>query len=253
MAAVPLIELQDVHTSFGSKLVLRGLSLRVEPGETFVLLGRSGTGKSVTLKTIVGLIPPDRGRVRVGEVEITTAGRQALAAVRRQVAYLFQSGALVNWLTVRENVALPLVERREEPKDAIHRRVEETLKTFELIEAADQYPDRISGGMRKRAALCRVLVQEPAVILYDEPTAGLDPIISRTVAEEIRRAQEGERSALVVTHDLDLAFAVADRIGLHHEGRLIEAAEPEAFKASRHPAVREFLDAQTANSRGAPA
>jgi len=253
VAAVPLIELQDVHKSFGSKLVLRGLSLRVEPGETFVLLGRSGTGKSVTLKTIVGLIPPDRGRVRVGEVEITTAGRQALAAVRRQVAYLFQSGALVNWLTVRENVALPLVERREEPKDAIHRRVEETLKTFELIEAADQYPDRISGGMRKRAALCRVLVQEPAVILYDEPTAGLDPIISRTVADEIRRAQEGERSALVVTHDLDLAFAVADRIGLHHEGRLIEAAEPEAFKASRHPAVREFLDAQTANSRGAPA
>ena len=253
MAAVPLIELQDVHKSFGSKHVLRGLSLRVEPGETFVLLGRSGTGKSVTLKTIVGLIPPDRGRVRVGEVEITTAGRQALAAVRRQVAYLFQSGALVNWLTVRENVALPLVERREEPKDAIHRRVEESLKTFELLEAADQYPDRISGGMRKRAALCRVLVQEPAVILYDEPTAGLDPIISRTVAEEIRRAQEGERSALVVTHDLDLAFAVADRIGLHHEGRLIEAAEPEAFKASRHPAVREFLDAQTANSRGAPA
>jgi len=253
VAAVPLIELQDVHKSFGSKHVLRGLSLRVEPGETFVLLGRSGTGKSVTLKTIVGLIPPDRGRVRVGEVEITTAGRQALAAVRRQVAYLFQSGALVNWLTVRENVALPLVERREEPKDAIHRRVEETLKTFELIEAADQYPDRISGGMRKRAALCRVLVQEPAVILYDEPTAGLDPIISRTVADEIRRAQEGERSALVVTHDLDLAFAVADRIGLHHEGRLIEAAEPEAFKASRHPAVREFLDAQTANSRGAPA
>ena len=253
MAAVPLIELQDVHKSFGSKHVLRGLSLRVEPGETFVLLGRSGTGKSVTLKTIVGLIPPDRGRVRVGEVEITTAGRQALAAVRRQVAYLFQSGALVNWLTVRENVALPLVERREEPKDAIHRRVEESLKTFELLEAADQYPDRISGGMRKRAALCRVLVQEPAVILYDEPTAGLDPIISRTVADEIRRAQEGERSALVVTHDLDLAFAVADRIGLHHEGRLIEAAEPEAFKASRHPAVREFLDAQTANSRGAPA
>jgi phospholipid/cholesterol/gamma-HCH transport system ATP-binding protein len=253
VAAVPLIELQDVHKSFGSKHVLRGLSLRVEPGETFVLLGRSGTGKSVTLKTIVGLIPPDRGRVRVGEVEITTAGRQALAAVRRQVAYLFQSGALVNWLTVRENVALPLVERREEPKDAIHRRVEESLKTFELLEAADQYPDRISGGMRKRAALCRVLVQEPAVILYDEPTAGLDPIISRTVADEIRRAQEGERSALVVTHDLDLAFAVADRIGLHHEGRLIEAAEPEAFKASRHPAVREFLDAQTANSRGAPA
>jgi phospholipid/cholesterol/gamma-HCH transport system ATP-binding protein len=253
VAAVPLIELQDVHKSFGSKHVLRGFSLRVEPGETFVLLGRSGSGKSVTLKTIVGLIRPDSGRVRVGEVEVSTAGREALAAVRRQVAYLFQSGALVNWLTVRENVELPLVERRELSKDEIHRRVGETLKTFELVESADQYPDRISGGMRKRAALCRVLVQEPAVILYDEPTAGLDPIISRTVADEIRRAQEGERSALVVTHDLDLAFAVADRIALHHEGRLIEAAEPQAFKASRNPAVREFLDAQTANARGAPA
>jgi phospholipid/cholesterol/gamma-HCH transport system ATP-binding protein len=207
----------------------------------------------VTLKTIVGLILPDSGRVRVGEVEVTTAGREALARVRRQVAYLFQSGALVNWLTVRENVALPLVERRDSSKDEIRRRVEESLKTLELLEAADQYPDRISGGMRKRAALCRVLVQEPAVILYDEPTAGLDPIISRTVADEIRRAQEGERSALVVTHDLDLAFAVADRIALHHEGLLIEAAEPAAFKASRHPAVREFLDAQTASSRGAPA
>ena len=253
MAAVPLIELRDVHKSFGSKHVLRGFSLRVEPGETFVLLGRSGTGKSVTLKTIVGLILPDSGSVRVGEVEVTTANREALAGVRRQVAYLFQSGALVNWLTVRENVALPLVEHRAGTKDEIRRRVDETLKTFELLEAADQYPDRISGGMRKRAALCRVLVQEPAVILYDEPTAGLDPIISRTVAEEIRRAQEGERSALVVTHDLDLAFAVADRIALHHEGRLIEAAEPAAFKASRNPAVREFLDAQHANSRGAPA
>jgi phospholipid/cholesterol/gamma-HCH transport system ATP-binding protein len=250
VADVPLIELQDVHKSFGPKQVLRGFSLRVEPGETLVMLGRSGTGKSVTLKTIVGLIRPDGGRVRVGEVDVARAGREALSAVRRQVAYLFQTGALVNWLTVRENVALPLVERRQLGKDEIRQRVEQTLQTLSLLEAADQYPDRISGGMRKRAALCRVLVQEPAVILYDEPTAGLDPILSRTVAEEIGKAQVGERSALVVTHDLDLAFAVADRIALHHEGRLIEAAAPDAFKASRHPAVREFLDAQHAPLRG---
>jgi phospholipid/cholesterol/gamma-HCH transport system ATP-binding protein len=189
----------------------------------------------------------------VGEVDVPRADRRGLSDVRRQVAYLFQTGALVNWLTVRENVALPLVERRELSNDKIRQRVEQTLKTFGLLESADQYPDRISGGMRKRAALCRVLVQEPAVILYDEPTAGLDPILSRTVADEIVKAQLGERSALVVTHDLDLAFAVADRIALHHEGRLIEAADPDSFKASRHPAVREFLDAQHAPSRGEPA
>lgn len=253
MADVPLIELQDVHKSFGEKHVLRGFSLRVEPGETLVMLGRSGTGKSVTLKIIVGLLRPDRGRVRVGDVDVPRADRRALSDVRRTVAYLFQTGALVNWLTVRENVSLPLVERRELSPDAIRGRVEQSLKTFGLLESADQYPDRISGGMRKRAALSRVLVQEPAVILYDEPTAGLDPILSRTVADEISKTQIGERSALVVTHDLDLAFAVGDRIALHHEGRLIEAADPDSFKASRHPAVREFLDAQHAPSRGAPA
>ena len=250
MAAVPLIELQEVHKSFGAKQVLRGTSLRVEPGETLVVLGRSGSGKSVTLKTIVGLLRPDSGKVRVGEVDVTRADRQALSDVRRKVAYVFQTGALVNWLTVRENVSLPLVERREQSRDEIRGRVEQTLTTFELLEAADQYPDRISGGMRKRAALCRVLVQEPAVILYDEPTAGLDPILSHTVADEIIRAQAGARSALVVTHALDLAFAVGDRIALHHEGRLIEAADPQTFQSSRHPAVREFLDARHAPLRG---
>jgi phospholipid/cholesterol/gamma-HCH transport system ATP-binding protein len=253
VADVPLIELQDVHKSFGAKHVLRGFSLRLEPGETLVMLGRSGTGKSVTLKIIVGLLRPDRGGVRVGNVDVPRADRRALSEVRRRVAYLFQTGALVNWLTVRDNVGLPLVEQRELSKDAIRRRVDETLKTFGLLESADQFPDRISGGMRKRAALCRVLVQEPAVILYDEPTAGLDPILSRTVADEIVKTQSGARSALVVTHDLDLAFAVADRIALHHEGCLIESADPEAFKASRHPAVREFLDAPHAPSRGVSA
>ena len=242
-----------MRKAFGEKRVLRGLSLRVEPGETLVMLGRSGTGKSVTLKTIVGLLRPDSGHVRVGEVDVARASREALSEVRRRVAYVFQTGALVNWLTVRQNVSLPLIERRELGKAEIRQRVDQTLKTFELSEAGDQYPDRISGGMRKRAALCRVLVQEPAVILYDEPTAGLDPISSRTVAEEIRRAQAGERSALVVTHDLDLAFAVADRVALHHEGTLIESATPEAFKASTNPIVRQFLDAFAAPPRGAPA
>jgi phospholipid/cholesterol/gamma-HCH transport system ATP-binding protein len=248
-----VIALSDIYKSFGEKRVLRGLSLEVADGETLVVLGRSGTGKSVTLKTIVGLIRPDRGGVRVDDVDLGAADLPTLRRVRRDVAYLFQTGALINWLTVRENVALPLVERREHGSREIHEKVERTLAALDLTEAGDQYPDRISGGMRKRAALCRVLIQEPRKILYDEPTAGLDPILARTVGQLIRDVQaDKDRSALVVTHDLELAFAVADRIGLHHDGRLVEVGTPDAFRKSRHPVVRAFLDGGTAPSTGDP-
>jgi len=187
----------------------------------------------------------------VDDVDVGTAPRAALAKVRREVAYLFQTGALVNWMTVRDNIALPLVERRELKQPAIRARVDETLSSLDLLEAAEQFPAQISGGMRKRAALCRVLVQQPRAILYDEPTAGLDPILSRTVAELIRDVQSsGDRTALVVTHDLELAFSVADRIGLHHEGQLVEVGTPDEFRQSQHPVVRAFLDGSEAHQQG---
>lgn len=246
-----MIELRDIHLSFGSKAVLRGLNLEVAAGETLVMLGRSGTGKSVTLKMIVGLLRPDRGSVMVDDVNVATAPRVALRKVRRDVAYLFQTGALVNWMTVRDNVSLPLIERRELSKSAIRQRVDESLTSLDLLEAAEQFPAEISGGMRKRAALCRVLVQQPRAILYDEPTAGLDPILARTVAELIREVQSaGDRTALVVTHDLELAFAVADRIGLHNEGQLVEVGTPDEFRQSQHPVVRAFLDGSEAHQQG---
>jgi phospholipid/cholesterol/gamma-HCH transport system ATP-binding protein len=238
-----VIELQDVHKSFGSNHVLRGLSLSVDKGETLVMLGRSGTGKSVTLKIVDGLLRPDSGTVKVDDVDVTHAGLDELRAVRRKVAFLFQTGALVNWMTVRENVALPLVEQRQLKAKEIDAKVDEALQALEMTKAAEQLPDAISGGMKKRAALCRVLVQNPDAVLYDEPTAGLDPILSRTVAGLIRKVQTGgQRAALVVTHDLDLAFAVADRIGLHHQGQLVEVGTPEQFRESQHPVVRAFLD-----------
>jgi phospholipid/cholesterol/gamma-HCH transport system ATP-binding protein len=238
-----VIELRDVHKSFGDNHVLRGLSLRVDEGETLVVLGRSGSGKSVTLKIIVGLLEPDSGSVRVNDVDIVNADREALREVRRGVAFLFQTGALVNWMTVRENVALPLVEERKQKREEIDKRVDEALKSLGMAAAADQLPENISGGMRKRAALCRVLVQDPQAVLYDEPTAGLDPILGRTVAAQIHDEHEHrKRAALVVTHDLELAFTVADRIGLHHEGQLVEVGTPEEFRRSRHPVVRAFLD-----------
>jgi phospholipid/cholesterol/gamma-HCH transport system ATP-binding protein len=238
-----MIELVGVHKAFGEHQVLRGLDLAVQPGETLVVLGRSGTGKSVTLKHVVGLLRPDSGKVTVDDVDVTTAGTSQLAQIRRDVAYLFQTGALVNWLNVRDNVALPLVERREQSRAQIDDRVDTALASLDLTGTEDRMPGEISGGMRKRVALARVLVQEPRAVLYDEPTAGLDPIMSRTVGDLINQVQApGDRTAIVVTHDLELAFAVGTRIGLHHEGRLVELAEPDAFRQSRHPVIRSFLD-----------
>jgi len=242
-----MIELTGVSKAFDGHSVLRGLDLTVAAGETVVILGRSGTGKSVTLKHIVGLIPPDEGSIRVDGREVVGANRQALRTIRKQVAYLFQNGALVNWMSVRDNVALPLVEHAELPPAEISQRVDETLEKLDMLSAAARYPGEISGGMRKRAALCRVLVAEPRAILYDEPTAGLDPIMARIVAGLIERvgAEHPERSAVVVTHDLELAFAVADRIGLHHDGRITVIDTPDRFRDSDHPVIRAFLDGRT--------
>lgn len=247
-----MIELRGVHKAFGEQRVLAGLDLSVEPGETLVILGRSGTGKSVTLKHVVGLLRPDSGSVQVDGIDVAAARGEALRRVRTLVAYLFQTGALVNWMSVRDNVALPLVERREQPRRAIQEQVDQALESLDMLHAADKLPGEISGGMRKRAALARVLVQRPRAILYDEPTAGLDPLMARTVAQLILGVQaEAERSAVVVTHDLELAFSVATRIGLHHDGRLVELADPETFRRSDHPVIRAFLDGGS-DPTGAP-
>lgn len=245
-----MIELHDVHKTFGSNAVLKGLSMRVEEGETLVILGRSGTGKSVTLKHIVGLIRPDKGRILVDGRDVVGADRRGIESIRNDVAYLFQSGALVNWMTVRDNVALPLVERRDVPKREIRERVDESLASLGMLEAAERMPADISGGMRKRAALARVLVQGPRAILYDEPTAGLDPIMARTVGELINDVQSGgKRAAIVVTHDLELAFTVATHLALHHEGQLVELAPPDEFAKSQHPVIRSFLEGTAQESR----
>ena len=248
-----MIELIDVHKSFGEQHVLRGMSFTLEQGQTLVVLGRSGTGKSVTLKHIVGLLHPDSGKILVNGIDVASADAEGLREIRRQVAYLFQTGALVNWLSVRDNVALPLVERRDMPADEIRERVDESLGSLDMLQHADKMPANISGGMRKRAALARVLVQEPDAILYDEPTAGLDPIMGRTVGRLIQEVQaSGERAAIVVTHDMDLAFQVATEIALHYEGRLVERAPPDVFEKSTHPVIREFLQTRDRPGKASP-
>jgi phospholipid/cholesterol/gamma-HCH transport system ATP-binding protein len=237
-----MIELDNITKRFGSQTVLDGYTLKVEKGETFVILGRSGIGKSVTLKHIVGILKPDSGRVMVDGEDITNADAKTLFRIRRKVAYLFQSAALINWLTVGENVELPLREHTHLPRPEVRERATAALEGLEMAGAYDKMPADISGGMKKRAALARVLVMNPEIILYDEPTAGLDPIMKKNIGRLIRDVQEKHGvTSIVVTHDLASAFEVGDRVGVHHGGRIIETGTPEEIQGSGNPLVVAFL------------
>lgn len=240
-----MIRIEHVSKSFAGRKVLIDYNLEVKTGETFVIMGPSGAGKSVTLKHIVGLIQPDSGKVMVGDIDVTTADRETLRMARSDIGYMFQNGALLNWMTVGENVSLPLREDRSRKRtdEEIRKLVFEKLSHVNMTSELHKYPAEISGGMRKRAALARVLVQNPKILLYDEPTAGLDPRMSATIGNLITDVQQRFGvTTLVVTHDLKLAFDVADRIGFMHLGRLLEIDAPENLRRSRNPIVRDFLE-----------
>jgi len=242
-----VIQLENINKAFGSRRVLINYDLEVKEGETFVIMGPSGIGKSVTLKHMVGLLRPDSGTVVINGHEVSTASRSELLRMRREIGYLFQSGALLNWMSVGDNVALPLRESRERrhrlKADEIERRVIEELATVNMASERDKFPAEISGGMRKRAALARVLVTGPKIILYDEPTAGLDPRMSSTISNLITSVQSRFGvTSVVVTHDLSHAYEVGDRIGMMHLGRLIEIGTPEEIRRTRNPVVRDFIE-----------
>lgn len=246
-----LLQLIELHKSFGEMNILNGMNLKVRRGETFVILGPSGIGKSVTLKLIVGLLTPDSGHVQVGKVNVTEAGHAELDEVRSRIGYLFQSGALINWLTVAENVALSLTEHTSLRPHEVDRRVDEYLSKVKMLHAKYQMPGELSGGQKRRVALARVLAGTPSLILYDEPTAGLDPIITRTITELIREVQADLGvTSILVTHDLPCAFEAGDRIGMVHQGRLIEVADIPSFRQSEHPVVRDFLRGGPGGSKG---
>ena len=237
-----MIRLENIHKSFGRQKILDGYTLHVVKGETFVVLGRSGTGKSVTLKHIVGILKPNTGRVIIEGEDITRAGGKTLFRIRRKVAYLFQSAALINWLSVGSNVELPLREHTSLSGKEIRKQAMAALEGLEMGDAFNKMPAEISGGMKKRAALARVLVMQPDIILYDEPTAGLDPIMTTNISRMIRDVQKKHGvTSIVVTHDLECAFHVGDRIGMHHEGRIRETGTPEEIRKSRNPIVKAFL------------
>lgn len=237
-----MIELVNVRKSFNGKMVLDGVSLSLDRGETFVIIGMSGTGKTVTLKHIAGLLDPDEGEVRIGGVAMNGATEQVRESLRKKMGIVFQSGALINWLSVFDNVALPLVERRRHTAGEIETIVDEKLHLLGLTGAKYKMPAELSGGMKKRVCLARVLVRSPEIILYDEPTAGLDPVMSRTINNLIKQMKSDfQVTSMVVTHDMHSAYDIADRIALLYNGAIIQCDVPEKIKDSDNPIVRQFV------------
>jgi len=240
----PFVEFHDLYKSYGPKQVLRGASLEVYRGEVLVILGGSGTGKSVTLRHMLGLESPDSGRVIVEEEDITDLPEEELYRVRKKFGMLFQSGALFDSMTVFENVAFPLREHTEMSEDEITRAVREKLELVNLPGSEHLMPVDLSGGMRKRVGLARSIVLDPKVILYDEPTTGLDPITAQTINELIVDLQAKLNvTSVVVTHDIHSAFSVGDRIAFLHQGVFEWIGSMDAARDADNSRLRDFLKA----------
>ena len=241
-----MIELIDVHKSFNNKQVLSGVSFKVKKGETFVIIGRSGTGKTVTLRHIAGLIEPDSGEVLIEDTRMDHAPNRVKDKLRQKMGVLFQSGALINWMTVRDNVALPLEEFKLLPEDEIEEVVADRLRILQ-IDAGDKFPAEISGGMKKRAGLARALVRNPEIILYDEPTSGLDPVMSSMINKLIRETQQAyDVTSVVVSHDMRSAYEIGDRIAMLHNGTIVQCDTPDGIRYSTNPIVKQFIEGNLA-------
>ena len=234
------LQVRGLRKSFGGQEVLKGIDLEVRPGEIFVIMGPSGSGKSVLLKHLIGLEVPDAGEILINGESVEPAE----IAAKYRMALVFQSGALLNSLTVGENVGLYLTEHRLKSPEEIEKIVTEKLEAVGLADAVDKMPGELSGGMKKRAAIARALVIEPQLILYDEPTSELDPLSAVVIGEEILELKKQIRvTSIVVSHDRDLAFGVADRIAIINEGRIITIGTPDEVKRFNDPLVQKFLHA----------
>ncbi|HEX8913389.1 MAG TPA: ABC transporter ATP-binding protein [Humisphaera sp.] len=239
---MPLIDLRNLHKRFGKLVVLDGVSLAIPEGQSLVIVGASGTGKSVLLKHIVGLLKPDAGEVWFDGHRIDTLGEREMDAVRKQVGFLFQMGALFDSFNVEDNVAFPLREHTAKPPAEISRIVDERLRMVGLPETRKKMPAELSGGQRKRIALARAIALEPRLILYDEPTTGLDPIRSDVINELILKLQRELRvTSITVTHDMHSAFKVADRIVMLQKGKIIFDGTPKEMEQTDDPRIRSFV------------
>lgn len=244
LTQAPLIELTGIHKAFGSQRIYHDLALRVQRGETLALLGGSGSGKSVLLKLLIGLVKPDAGSVRFDGKELAALDEDALLPIRRRISMLFQSGALFDSISVGENIAYPMREHLTLSEKEIAARVAEKLQLVGLPGIEAMRPAELSGGMRKRVAIARAIAADPEVLLYDEPTTGLDPINARRINELILAIQRDLHvTSLVVTHDLASAFMVSDRMAMLSDRRIIATLPSEEFRRSEEPAIRDFVTA----------
>ncbi len=238
-----MIEVFDLKKAFGASPILDGVNLRIEKGESVVIIGRSGGGKSVLLKQLIGLLKPDSGRIEIEGEDIVPMDERRLLRVRQKFGMLFQGAALFDSMTVAENVAFPFRRRRDLTPQEITRKVTEALAMVDLQGTESKKPSELSGGMRKRVGLARAIVYQPEIVLYDEPTTGLDPIVSDSIDQLIMRVRDRlEVTTVVVTHDMRSARRVGQRILMLHEKRIYASGTPEEIFASQDPVIRRFIE-----------
>ena len=243
-APEPMIDVQDLWKGFNRFQVLKGINLRMMPGTTTVVLGGSGSGKTVLMKHIMGLFKPDRGRVVVDGENVSAMSRQELAVFRERMGMVFQSSALFDSMTVGDNVAFPLREHNPErlTEAQMVEKVKEKLAVVDLHDVEQKYPAELSGGMRKRVALARAIIRDPKIVLYDEPTTGLDPLTTESVDDMIINARERLHvTSVVISHDIGSAFHIGDHIAVINEGRIVEEGTPDQVRHTKEPFTQHFL------------
>jgi phospholipid/cholesterol/gamma-HCH transport system ATP-binding protein len=239
--AKTVLDVQDLHKSFGEKVVHRGVSFELKHGEILGLFGGSGSGKSVILRSIIGLEKPDKGSINFEGRDITKLGEDDLIGVRTNISYVFQNGALFDSLTVEENLSYPLQEHTKLSATEIHDRVNRMLEKIDMRGTNDLFPAELSGGMQKRAGLARAIIIEPKIILFDEPTAGLDPVNTKRLIANILKLKEEGVTGIFVTHDIPSAFEIADRIAILYNGKIAIEDSVKGIKESKDPLVQSFV------------
>ncbi len=237
-----IIEIVDLHKSFGEQKVLDGVNLEIEKGKTTVIIGRSGGGKSVLLKHIIRLLKPDRGHVLIDSIDITDLNDKELNEIRKNFGMLFQESALFDSMTVEENVAFPLREQTKLKDNEIKKLVTDRIRAVGLPGVEDKMPSELSGGMKKRVGLARAIAMHPQIVLFDEPTTGLDPIMTEAINELIIDTQKSfNLTSIVISHDVESIFKIGHKIAMLHEGKIVEYGTPEEIKESKNPVLVQFL------------
>ncbi len=238
-----MIEIINLKKSFNGKKVLDGINLTIETGRITVIIGRSGEGKSVLIKHIIGLLKPDEGIIRVDGQEITSMSEKEFSEVQKKFGMLFQGAALFDSMTVGENVAFPLREHTDLDDETIMKIVRDKLKRVGLVGVEDMMPAELSGGMKKRVGLARAIVMDPEIVLFDEPTTGLDPIMADSIASLMLDTQRDLKTTyIVITHDIDLTYKIADKVAMLHQGKIIAEGTVEEIKKNPNPVLRQFLE-----------